>query len=100
MERSILIIAHVNSHLSDGMPRQDCESGAAKGKQERGAAQVDALVVAMIIMIIMYDTCDRNISGNELYGDAGWNCPRGLTNLRNYVFICDFLGQERQDKKF
>ena len=54
MERSILIIAHVNSHLSDGVPRQDCESGAAKGKQERGATQVDALVVAVIMRGIMF----------------------------------------------
>ena len=48
--------------------------------------------MAVIIMIIMYNTCDSNISGNELYGDAGWYSPRGLTNERNYVFICDFLG--------
>ena len=68
----------MNSHLSDGMPRQDCESGATKGKQERGAAQVDALVVAVIIMIIMYDTCDSNISGNDMYDDAGLYCRRGL----------------------
>ena len=44
----------MNSHLSDGVPRQDCESGATKGKQERGAAQVDALVVAVIMRGIMF----------------------------------------------
>ena len=44
----------MNSHLSDGMPRQDCEPGAAKGKQERGASQVDALVVAVIMRGIMF----------------------------------------------
>ena len=84
MERSILIIAHVNSHLSDGVPRQDCESGAAKGKQERGAAQVDALVVAVIIMIIMYDS---NISGNDMYDDAGLYCRRGLKKRRGIMCI-------------
>ena len=42
----------MNSHLSDGVPRQDCESGAAKGKQERGAAQVDALVVAEFVLLL------------------------------------------------
>ena len=77
----------MNSHLSDGMPRQDCESGAAKGKQERGAAQVDALVVAVIIMIIMYDTCDSNISGNDMYDDAGLYCRRGLKKRRGIMCI-------------
>ena len=65
-------------NLSDGMPWQDCEPGATKGKQERGAAQVDALVVAIIIMIIMYDTCHSNISGNDMYDDVGLYCSRGL----------------------
>ena len=74
-------------NLSDGMPRQDCESGATKGKQERGAAQVDALVVAVIIMIIMYDTCDSNISGNDMYDDAGLYCRRGLKKRRGIMCI-------------
>ena len=87
MERSILIIAHVNSHLSDGVPRQDCESGAAKGKQERGAAQVDALVVAVIMRGIMFlsvislDKKDktRNSSGKKTFllsiEKFGGGCP-------------------------
>ena len=74
----------MNSHLSDGMPRQDCEPGATKGKQERGAAQVDALVVAVIIMIIMYDS---NISGNDMYDDAGLYCRRGLKKRRGIMCI-------------
>ena len=76
-------------NLSDGMPWQDCESGATKGKQERGAAQVDALVVAVIIMIIMYDTCDSNISGNDMYDYVGLYCRRGLKKMRGIMCILE-----------
>ena len=40
-------------------------------------------------MIIMYDTCDSNISGNDTYDDAGLYCHRGLKKRRGIMCISE-----------